>query len=420
MDNDSLRLIQALAFAAKRHRLQRRKDAEASPYINHPVALVEVLALEAGIDDADVLCAALLHDTIEDTDTTRAELADRFGERVASIVAEVTDDKALPKTERKRLQIEHAAVMSREARLVKLADKICNLRDIAESPPAAWPMARRREYFDWAAQVVDRLRGTHAGLERLFDRAFENRPREQRPAVPGAPVVVGIDGCKNAWLAVSRRSGEATFGLDVLRDARAVLDRFGPQALIAVDIPIGLSDAHARTADRLARTRLGGVRASSVFPTPIRRILHARTRAEASALHKEIDGRGFGAQSFAILPKIREWDEALLADPDARERVREIHPEVCFCELNGGAALQAGKKTPEGQAHRRALLAAAFGAAALADLEGRLDRRHASLDDLFDALAALWSAQRIATNSAQSLPDPPEYDSMGQLRAIWY
>ncbi len=184
MDNDSLRLIEALAFAAKRHRLQRRKDAEASPYINHPVALIEVLALEARIDDADVLCAALLHDTIEDTATTRAELAGRFGERVASIVAEVTDDKTLPKTERKRLQIEHAAVMSREARLVKLADKICNLRDIAESPSAEWPMARRRQYFDWAAKVVERLRGTHAGLERLFDRAFENRLRSSGPPFP--------------------------------------------------------------------------------------------------------------------------------------------------------------------------------------------------------------------------------------------
>lgn len=132
-------LIRAAIFAANKHRDQRRKDTAASPYINHPLALADVLANEGGVDDVEVLCAALLHDTIEDTQTTPDELRREFGDRVANIVLEVTDDKSLPKAERKRLQIVHAGHASFEARLVKLADKICNLRDILASPPANWP-----------------------------------------------------------------------------------------------------------------------------------------------------------------------------------------------------------------------------------------------------------------------------------------
>ena len=169
-------LLKALAFAAHKHRDQRRKDAEASPYINHPIALANVLVNEGGVSDIEVLCAALLHDTVEDTATTHLELVDAFGSRIARIVAEVTDDQALPKAERKRLQVEHAPRLSCEAKLVKLADKLCNLRDVAERPPAKWDLARRREYFDWARQVVDGLRGVHPRLEAAFDNAYAGRP----------------------------------------------------------------------------------------------------------------------------------------------------------------------------------------------------------------------------------------------------
>jgi len=169
-------LLRALAFAAHKHRDQRRKDAEASPYINHPIALADVLMNEGGVTDIEVLCAALLHDTVEDTATTHEELVDAFGSRIARIVAEVTDDKALPKSERKRLQVEHAASISREAKLVKLADKICNLRDVVDRPPAKWDLQRRREYFDWAKQVVDRMRGVHPRLESHFDDVYARRP----------------------------------------------------------------------------------------------------------------------------------------------------------------------------------------------------------------------------------------------------
>jgi guanosine-3',5'-bis(diphosphate) 3'-pyrophosphohydrolase len=176
MRNDTALLLSALAFAAHKHRDQRRKDADASPYINHPIALADVLVNEGGVDEPDVLCGALLHDTVEDTDTTGEELVAKFGERIAGIVLEVTDDKSLVKAERKALQVEHAAHISREAKLVKLADKICNLRDVAGNPPAGWSLERRREYFEWARQVVDRLRGVHPGLEKVFDAAYSQKP----------------------------------------------------------------------------------------------------------------------------------------------------------------------------------------------------------------------------------------------------
>ena len=135
-----------------------------------------MLVREGGVTDPDVLAAALLHDTVEDTQTTPAELRAAFGPAIAAIVEEVTDDKSLPKAERKRLQVEHAATMSARAKLVKLADKICNLRDMADHPPAKWDLARRREYFEWAKAVIDRLRGVHPQLEALFDAAYARRP----------------------------------------------------------------------------------------------------------------------------------------------------------------------------------------------------------------------------------------------------
>jgi guanosine-3',5'-bis(diphosphate) 3'-pyrophosphohydrolase len=175
MKSELALLLRALAFAAHKHRDQRRKDPEASPYINHPIALADVLVNEGAVRDVEVLCAALLHDTVEDTATTLQELQEVFGARVARIVAEVTDDQKLPKAERKRLQVERAAGLSPEAKLVKLADKICNLRDVAERPPASWDLARRREYFDWAKRVVDGLRGAHPALEASFDAAYGMR-----------------------------------------------------------------------------------------------------------------------------------------------------------------------------------------------------------------------------------------------------
>ena len=166
-------VLEAAAFAADKHRMQRRKDAEASPYINHPLALAHLLATEGGITDPVVIASALLHDTVEDTETSVEELRDAFGPEIAAIVAEVTDDKSLSKEERKRLQVVKAASKSDSAKLVKLADKTCNLRDIAVTPPADWSVERRREYFEWARKVVSGLKGVSPALEAAFDEAHE-------------------------------------------------------------------------------------------------------------------------------------------------------------------------------------------------------------------------------------------------------
>lgn len=168
-------ILRAVAFAAHKHRDQRRKNQEASPYINHTIELAIVL-WEEGVHDPVVIAAALLHDTLEDTETAWQELRGDFGEDIADIVAEVTDTKWIKKEARKRLQVARAKHSSEAARLVKLADKICNLRDMSAHPPAGWALERRRQYFDWAKEVVDRVRGTHAGLEGKFDEVYALKP----------------------------------------------------------------------------------------------------------------------------------------------------------------------------------------------------------------------------------------------------
>jgi len=168
-------LMLCVDFAAKKHKTQRRKDPEATPYINHPVGVAHSIANEGKVDDINVLKAALLHDTVEDTDTTIEEVAEVFGSVVAGIVAEVTDDKDLPAAERKRLQVVNAPKKSKEAKLVKLADKLYNLRDLERATPEGWTKERVEEYFRWSAQVVKGCRGTNEHLEKQLDLLFKKR-----------------------------------------------------------------------------------------------------------------------------------------------------------------------------------------------------------------------------------------------------
>ena len=171
-------LLKALQFSAIKHRDQRRKDVEASPYINHPISLASILCAEAHVTDIEVICGALLHDTVEDTKTTAEELESEFGPAIKEIVMDVTDDKSMDKAARKQAQIDHAAHISDKAKLVKLADKISNLRDISSSPPPSWSLERRQEYYDWAKKVIDQLRGVNPGLESIFDLAYSARPEQ--------------------------------------------------------------------------------------------------------------------------------------------------------------------------------------------------------------------------------------------------
>ncbi len=164
-------VTEALHFAAERHAHQRRKGDAAEPYLNHLAEVACLVAAATKGEDANLVAAGLLHDVVEDTGTSRSEVAERFGEDVASLVMEVTDDKSLPKAERKRLQVEHAAKKSARAKLIKLADKTSNLHAIAASPPAQWDSERCNDYLDWAQRVVSGLRGVNPALETQFDEA---------------------------------------------------------------------------------------------------------------------------------------------------------------------------------------------------------------------------------------------------------
>ena len=168
--SDLALVLRAASFSADRHRSQFRKGVDASPYINHPIAVATVLAVEGGVGDEHILLAAVLHDTVEDTSASPEELQERFGPVVRLLVEEVTDDKELERAERKRLQIEHTPALSVAAKLIKLGDKICNMRDVVENPPTGWSLQRRRDYLDWAELVVAGCRGANRALEDSFDR----------------------------------------------------------------------------------------------------------------------------------------------------------------------------------------------------------------------------------------------------------
>ena len=177
------RVFEALKFAAEKHRNQRRKDREASPYINHPIDICHYLCGCCEPPDPDLLVAAALHDTVEDTNTTLQELAERFGDEIERLVEEVTDDKTKPKEVRKELQIRTARNKSPKAKLIKLADKISNVTDIIRSPPHGWSSERKLEYLEWTEKVVRELEGTNECLESLyFARLKEARNRLGRTA----------------------------------------------------------------------------------------------------------------------------------------------------------------------------------------------------------------------------------------------
>ena len=166
-------ILHAAEFAAKKHRDQRRKDVSASPYINHPISVALIIADIGGVEDEEILAAALLHDTIEDTETSAEELESYFGRRVRLLVEEVTDDKGLPKEERKRKQIEHAIKLSPGASQIKLGDKICNVQDVTHNPPTGWSTKRRKEYLDWAENVIQNIPQTNEALEKRFREVIE-------------------------------------------------------------------------------------------------------------------------------------------------------------------------------------------------------------------------------------------------------
>jgi guanosine-3',5'-bis(diphosphate) 3'-pyrophosphohydrolase len=174
MHNDLSLFLRAMKFSAEKHRDQRRKDERLSPYINHPIEVANVLWTIGDVYDGVTIIGALLHDTIEDTNTTSEEIRINFGEEVLALVLEVTDDKSLPKQERKLKQIKKAPFLSLRAKELKLADKICNIGDIVNFPPQNWLWQRRVDYLEWADSVIAGLRGTNMKLEMYFDEVLTN------------------------------------------------------------------------------------------------------------------------------------------------------------------------------------------------------------------------------------------------------
>jgi (p)ppGpp synthase/HD superfamily hydrolase len=171
-------LLKGACFAAEKHKDQRRKDPNETPYINHPLGVAYILT-QCGVTDVDVLVAAMLHDTVEDTETSLEEIAKTFNPKIASIVNEVTDDKSLGKQERKNMQVVNAPTKTKEAKLVKMADKIYNLRDLQRSVPTGWTQERVQEYFVWAKKVTDGLMSTgvvNEDLEKLLEDVYKKGP----------------------------------------------------------------------------------------------------------------------------------------------------------------------------------------------------------------------------------------------------
>ncbi|MGE0765057.1 MAG: HD domain-containing protein [Hyphomicrobiaceae bacterium] len=165
-------VIKAAHFAADRHRDQRRKGVRNTPYINHPLEVADRLSRIGGVDDPVVLAAALLHDTIEDTHTTRADLVAAFGNDIAALVAELTDEPGITWQQRKRQEIDHAQHLSYRAKMIKIVDKTCNVSDTITNPPGEWTLSRRRDYLEFAELVADGCRGVNDALEAEFDRVM--------------------------------------------------------------------------------------------------------------------------------------------------------------------------------------------------------------------------------------------------------
>ncbi|MEP9324425.1 DUF429 domain-containing protein [Paraburkholderia phymatum] len=234
-----------------------------------------------------------------------------------------------------------------------------------------------------------------------------------------------MDGCKGGWYAVRQDARTGAIETRICGSFAALLAWAPPPAIVAVDMPIGLSSTGYRACDAEARKLLKWPRSASVFPTPVRHTLEARDYQQACALNRVATGNGISQQAFNILRKIAEVDMALREEPRDASRVFEVHPELAFMQLQfeqeGGAAagLVEGKAKAAGHAKRKALLAPVFGAALQTALDQRL-ARHVRKDDVLDAFAVLWSARRIATDSAVRLPAEDARDSARLPMVIRY
>jgi len=229
--------------------------------------------------------------------------------------------------------------------------------------------------------------------------------------------IAGIDGAKNkTWIAILQDLESGRVWADSVEDLAELLLPPNAPILSAIDIPIGLSESGSRACDVQARAMLKP-RGSCVFPAPLRAAVKSPTRAHADAISRSIQGKGVPAQAFGIYPRIDQVDELLTANPRLQSRVFEIHPELCFATWNR-SPLHAPKKSSEGREMRKALVSAHFGASAFDQCRSQCPRNKVADDDILDAFAALWTAQRIHTGTAKRIPENLEKGDFGM--AMWY
>ena len=241
--------------------------------------------------------------------------------------------------------------------------------------------------------------------------------REHRAGVAGA--VGGADGCPGGWICIAKNLETGELSWNLYPDAQTLIEQTPTPLVLAIDIPIGLMDSGGRECDQMARKLLRG-RASCVFSAPIRPILDAKSWDDASALSRQINGKGISKQTWAICTRIRDIDGVLRRDASLREFVREVHPEVSFAEWNGGVPMPVRKQHADGKKLRSKLVDQYFGSDAFAMVRDHCPRKDAADDDILDAFAALWSAERIHRNEAMVVPSSPPSDSCRLPMAIWY
>ncbi len=232
-------------------------------------------------------------------------------------------------------------------------------------------------------------------------------------------LVAGADGCKAGWVRLARALDSPDLVLEVFADAKSLLFAELVPVVLGLDAPVGLTESGPRVCDGVARRMLGRPRASSVFPAPIRPALAARTQREASEITRRLDGRGVPVQAWGIYARIRELDALLRGQPELQERLREVHPEICFWAWNAERPMEFRKKSAPGRAERSALVDSHFGAGAAIRL---LDTRPPGVaaDDVLDAFAALWTAERVARGEARTLPAAPPRDACGLRMEMVY
>ncbi len=234
------------------------------------------------------------------------------------------------------------------------------------------------------------------------------------------PILAGVDGCPAGWICVTRDMHTGNVQSALYHNAAALINQEPHVEVMTVDIPIGLTAAGPRECDTVARRLLGEPRRRSVFPTPIRPALHANTHQQASAITQAADGRNVAIQSWSIYPKVLDMDTVLSNAPGLQDRVMEIHPELCFWEWNGQNAMAHSKKTVAGRQARRLLIDQQYGVALWAQIREAHPVQNVGHDDISDAIAALWTAERISDGLAVSIPVVPPVDAMGLRMEMWY